>query len=286
MRKHADNNNQKVTQNQTKYPVKTAVAAGLAALLAAGTVFAAGSSVKLNAKYEEKTQQEGPGAAVSDPSSTSSDMQTQPIGDVQSGQNGAADRYIEPNPVKKWGNILSADENASTICLNSHETGTDESGKNILNFEQEIVLNMAEGVPVLDAVTGFPVAWNEIDKNAPAYAWVSQAMTLSLPPETAAQLVLVNVPNDYAVPSYVAVKEAKTAADGSVQITDQDGNTWKAAADTPITPYLTRNMVYLSDVKPGSFCLIWPKAGQEDKASDGGQQREAEKITLFSWTAE
>lgn len=249
------------------------LAAGCAAILAAGTVMAAGAGTRLNAKYEGGAQEAGPGI-------------TEIIAVDENGEAVEpehADRYVETNPVRKWGNVISYDKEAKQIHLNSHETGTDESGKEIMNFEQEIVLNVADNVPVLDAATGFPVAWEDIDKTAPVYAWVSQAMSLSLPPQTAAQLIVVNVPADYAAPQYVAVKDVKTESDGSVKITDQDGNVWSAAADTPVTPYLTRNMVYLSDVQPGRFCLIWPKAGSKDQVTDGGQQYEAGRITLFAW---
>lgn len=199
----------------------------------------------------------------------------------ESGNEG--ELFTDDSPLKKWGYIASADANTGRIIFNSNETYTDENGT-VHDSVMETVLNVADGVPVTDAVSGMPVSYDDIDKSAPAYVWTSRIMTLSLPPQTAAQAIVVNVPEGYTAPSYVVVKELVTTdTDGqtAVTITDQDGNKWSASAEkTEVTPYLTRNIVTIDDIAVGSRCMIW---GSPVSASDSGlQEYEAQKIMLFA----
>lgn len=189
--------------------------------------------------------------------------------------------FTDDNPIKKWGYIASADETTRRIVLNSNESYTDENGM-VYDSVMETVLNVADGVPVIDAVSGMPVAYSDINMSSPAYVWTSQIMTLSLPPQTAAQAVVVNVPADYQAPSYVVVKEltiADTNGSASITITDQDGNKWYASADeAEVTPYLTRNIVTINDIAVGSRCMIWGSAANENDSTEYNARR----IMLFA----
>lgn len=57
---------------------------------------------------------------------------------------------------------------------------------------------------ILDAVSGDPVDADAIKTGETVYAWLGarNVTTMSLPPQTTPDLLLVNVPADYKVPQY------------------------------------------------------------------------------------
>lgn len=140
----------------------------------------------------------------------------------------------------------------------------------------EIILNLSDQAYILDAVTGLPVAFDEIKDGDTIYAYIGPAMTMSLPPMTNAQLILTNIPADFKVPDYVEVKSVVTdAATSESVLTTVDGDTFTLSKDCSIFPYLTRNIVTLDDLTQGRTCLVW---------SD--EENTATKIMVFAPASE
>lgn len=149
--------------------------------------------------------------------------------------------------VPAWGQITSIDGNR--IVLNN-------MAQNALG--SEVVIQIVDQQSrVVDAVDGFPVSLADLKAGDFIYAYLSPVMTMSLPPITNAQMIICNMPADFKVPEYLNIKDAAVAADGSVTLTAYSGSTYHVPADCPITPYLTRNMVYLSDLAQGRTVLLW-----------------------------
>lgn len=191
-----------------------------------------------------------------------------------------SDRFVDLNPIKKWGTIVSVDAENGQIVFNSHEDYVNDEGMSE-DVLEEIVFNVADGVPVLDAVTGMPVALEDLKEGDTAYAWTAQMMTMSLPPQTPLQAMIVNIPADYAVPQYVVVKDIVNDGNGNVTITDQDGNRYVANTEsTTVTPYLTRQMIYLEGIEKDNKCMIWVGP---TVATSYPPQYTAEKIMVFNW---
>lgn len=163
--------------------------------------------------------------------------------------------------IKIWGTVLGVEDGSIRI--------DNQSGA---SFEGEIVLNIDdEYSKVLDAENGFPAAPEEIREGDLIYAYISPAMTMSLPPMTNAELVVCRIPADYKAPEYVNVEAMEKQQDGSWVLKASDEAVYQIPADCDIIPYLTRNMVRLEDVTNGSRCLIW---------SDGNNV--GQKIVLFA----
>lgn len=211
----------------------------------------------------------GPGAA---------ENLVKPVGGEE--ENSSEDRLIDEQPVKKYGTISSVDPENGQITFLSNESVADENGA-LSDTVQEIVLNVGEGVPVIDAVSGMPVALSDLKEGDAAYAWVAQMMTMSLPPQTPLQALVVNIPADYAAPQYVVIKDVETDGKGAYTFTDQDGNKWSATEEgTTVTPFLTRQMIYLEGIEKGAHCMIWP--GAAVTASEPPIYS-AEKIMVFNF---
>ena len=166
-----------------------------------------------------------------------------------------ADQY---GPI--WGPVLSVGDSSITI--------DNQSG---ISYTDEIILNIdPEASRVLDSVDGYPVQIADIKEGDVIYAYIGPAMTMSIPPMTTATTVICQIPQDFAVPSFLTVKSMEQQADESYVLTGTDGTIIQVPADCNILPYLTRNLVRLTDVEKGSQCLVW-------SGSDG----HAEKIVLF-----
>lgn len=230
---------------------------GLAALMAS----ACGASTGMNANAETGTQtvidnttptNPGPGADLTEDGETQAEDNADDEDDT---------RFTDTQPVRKWGTIQSVDTESGDIVILSNETYTDEDG-NVQDTQEEIVFHTAQGVPIIDAVSGLPVQLSDIKIGETVYAWAGQAMTMSIPAQTSLQAMVVNIPADYAAPQYVAIQKVEKSEDGSsLVITDQDGNRWQVSEEhTELTPYLTRQMISLMDIEEGRFCMIWPNA--------------------------
>ena len=198
-------------------------------------------------------------------------------------ETGEAETYIELQPVAKWGYITKIDEATGDISFNSNEYAVDGQG-DYSDTVNEIVLKTTADTPVLDGMSLAPVALSEIDTAQPVYVWTAQAMTMSIPPQTTAQAIIVNVPQDASAPMYVVAQQVKTGEDGSIVITDQDGVAWRADVDTEVTPYLTRNIVTLEDIHEGTRLVI--SQGSETSTSGSSKAGEADayaaRILVFA----
>ena len=118
---------------------------------------------------------------------------------------------------------------------------------------------------ILDAVSGDPVDADAIKTGETVYAWMGarSVTTMSLPPQTTPELLLVNVPADYKVPQYDIITRSDGLMSigipekGGMSITLSDGTTYQVWEDAQVTPYLTRNRVTYQDLLPGTRVLVW-----------------------------
>lgn len=164
-------------------------------------------------------------------------------------------------PVKLWGTMNEVIDGSLSINRQL-EDGTQEEVILHINPEQTLVL---------DGVNGFPADLSAVSAGEPVYAYAGPAMTMSIPPQMNAVMVLVNVPQDGAAPEYVTAAAALTEdGQGGYCLKTAGGAEIAVPADCEIIPYLTRQIVRLSDIAEGSRCLVWMGA-------DGA----AEKIVLF-----
>lgn len=121
---------------------------------------------------------------------------------------------------------------------------------------QEIQFNTSENTQVIDANTVLPLdlANRETDKVAITY---SNAMTLSLPPQAYAYAIIGNIKSDMGNPIFTIVEEVKQGKDGISIVTENGSKEITVQVTAEISPYLTRNIVTLSDIKAGSNVLLW-----------------------------
>ena len=158
-----------------------------------------------------------------------------------------------PGPVRVWGTLTHLEdggllvENSSTEALNS-------------------VILHGEDILCLDAVTGDPMELSDLKDGETVYAWVGPVMTLSLPPQATAILILANIPADYGVPQYYEISAVTPQAMIAIypppaltwtEVTTSDGATIKITDQAELTAFSEDTTVRLEDLVPGTRMLVW-----------------------------
>ncbi len=155
-------------------------------------------------------------------------------------------------PQYAYGRVESMGENSITI-KNSNEKDP----------FQNLVMNVGDRTIILDAVTGQTKSVKDIKQGESLVAWISPAVTMSLPPQAAAQVILCNIPADYAAPKYSEIQQVVTGEDGSLSVLTSDDVILRVEKDTKLMPYLTKNIILPADLQPGVRILAWYDVVQE-----------------------
>ncbi len=153
-------------------------------------------------------------------------------------------------PVRVWGTVKKL-ENGALELKNSDE-------KDAYNH---IILHLRETTPCVDAVLGVPVSMAEVKDGDTVCAWVGPAMTMSLPPQSAALAVVVNLPADYAAPQYYRVIGEGSSDGKAMSLPVAGGETLAVPLSAEVKPYRTNNYVTVEDLVPGSQFLAWQEDG-------------------------
>ena len=168
-------------------------------------------------------------------------------------------------PARVWGQVSPWDGNG-IFLKNSNED----------DLMNEVVVHLGEA-PVVDAVTGLPLSSKDIKEGDTLYAWIGPAATMSLPPQVSAIVAVGNVPADAAVPEYCVISgEAVLPAmgeEGPVRFPLLGGENLEVTDETVYTPWLTRQIVRMEDLIPGTQVLVWKDA-----------EGQAEKVLVFAYS--
>ena len=148
-------------------------------------------------------------------------------------------------PAAYWGTVTWMDED--TFLLDSGK----EDG-----LGDAVVVHVGDA-PYLDAVTGNTLNLETLEDGDAVYAWVGPAMALSLPPQSTASLIVGNIPADYAVPQYYEITSSTVTEESAVLHVAGSNDTITVPASAKLTPYLTKNIVTLADLRPGARILVW-----------------------------
>jgi len=124
------------------------------------------------------------------------------------------------------------------------------------NTGETIVLNITRETSVLDAETGAAMAVKDRENNV-VIAYYGPAAAMSMPPQSSALAVFLNSAEELVTPHY-AVAEAVEQEDGETRVLIYNGSQYVVLADnTPIFPYLTRNIVTREMIRPGTKLALW-----------------------------
>ena len=163
-------------------------------------------------------------------------------------------------PVQAWGTVTWTGED--TFLLDRGERD---------DLSDAVVVHVGDA-PYLDAVTGGTLNLDTLEDGDTVYAWVGPAMMLSMPPQATASLILGNIPADYAVPQFYEITSSTITEESAVLSVAGSSDALTVPASAQVLPYLTRNIVTLGDLIPGTRILVWSDA-----------QGEPEKVLVFPY---
>lgn len=167
-----------------------------------------------------------------------------------------ANEAIQPEVISANSGISSYVPSSLRSMITVSETGegyiigkTDE--------ETELRLNLSENTVIIDSVTALPLSISDIKEGDVIFAEYSEAMTRSLPPQSSAYFIAANTDKGGAV-NLINVSEIQKKEDGSIAVTDLSKQIIVTIAkDALVSPYKTKNIVTLDDIKVGSSLLAW-----------------------------
>ena len=163
-------------------------------------------------------------------------------------------------PVAYWGSVTWMDEDSFLLDRGERD-----------DLSDAVVVHVGDA-PYVDAATGAPLNLDTLEDGGVAYAWVGPAMMLSMPPQATASLILGNIPAGSAVPAYYEITGSTVTEESAVLSVAGSTDPITVPASAQVTPYLTRNLVTLADLIPGTRILVW---------SDGDGQ--PEKVLVFAY---
>ena len=163
-------------------------------------------------------------------------------------------------PVAYWGTVTWIDEDSFLLDRGERD-----------DLSDAVVVHVGDA-PCLDAVTGNTLNLDTLEDGDTVYVWVGPAMMLSMPPQSAARLILGNIPADYAVPQYYEITGSVITEASAVLSVAGSNDTVTVPASAQVSPYLTRNLVTLADLVPGTRILVWSDA-----------QGTPEKVLVFAY---
>lgn len=155
-----------------------------------------------------------------------------------------------------WG-TLSVTDGIVMLTNGNPEMGT-----------QEVMLHINPDTLILDAVAGTPIKLEDIGEGEMVYAYTDVAMTMSIPAQTNAQVIIANIPADFGVPAYHTITAVKALDDGIVEVTTDHDDVLLFDAEDSYLPYLTRQAMNIADLEVGRRILVW--SGYEGNPMDGG----------------
>ena len=146
----------------------------------------------------------------------------------------------------------------------------------------EVRFNIDDSTYIISAETVLPmdISKRKTDKVA---VYHSAAMTKSLPPQSYAYAVIGDITTELGNPIYTVAEKVEQGKDGIMITTDAGNTIVTVQATASVKPYLTKNIVKLSDIKEGSKLLLWydavtlsiPSYATSDKVvilSDGDEE--------------
>ncbi|WP_168118870.1 stalk domain-containing protein [Paenibacillus sp. HB172176] len=157
----------------------------------------------------------------------------------------------------------------------------------VMNVNEEgestpsIILGISDDTLILNAVTGLPMKQSDLRENEALYAYAGPIMTMSMPPQSHAVLILAGIPADFAVPAFGEVDSVTFSEDGAATVKTNDDNTYTVTEDTKLTPYLTKNIVTVRNIQPGTKVLAWGTAA--DESTGGAGAVVPSKMMLFPY---
>lgn len=221
---------------------KAFVAMGLTACLVAALGMTACSSTK----NEVVTSEPETPAVTSTPEETEETIATE-TPETSEGEE-TEDVEEMPDSETYFGTVESIEKdeggNVVSISLTSEENG-------------DYVMNVTDNTVWVDAVEKVKASQEDLTEGETIYVYHSPVSTRSLPPQSEAFAVVLNIPQDIAVGVYHEVEEVTTTENDNRLLTNNGGLYLIISDETAVKDYETGEIADISDVAEGDHVIAW-----------------------------
>lgn len=221
---------------------KAFVAMGLAACLVAALGMTACSSTK----NEVVTSKPETPAVTSTPEEAEEPIATE----TPETSEGEGTEDVEEMPASEtyFGTVesIEKDEEGNVISIN---LTSEENG--------DYVMNVTDNTVWVDAVEKVKASQEDLTEGETIYVYHSPVSTRSLPPQSEAFAVVLNVPQDIAVGVYHEVEEVNTTENETRLLTNNGGLYLIISDETAVKDYETGEVADISAVAEGDRVIAW-----------------------------
>lgn len=221
---------------------KAFVAMGLAVCLVAALGMTACSSTK----NEVVTSEPETPAVTSTPEEAEEPIATE----TPETSEGEGTEDVEEMPASEtyFGTVASIEKdeegNVISISLTSEENG-------------DYVMNVTDNTVWVDAVEKAKASQEDLTECETIYVYHSPVSTRSLPPQSEAFAVVLNVPQDIAIGVYHEVEDIVTNGEIFTITTDNGGLYLNVTSDTQVKDYTTGEGAEIGNVDRGDRIIAW-----------------------------
>lgn len=221
---------------------KAFVAIGMAACLVAALGMTACSSTE----NEVVTSEPETPAVTSTPEEAEEPIATE----TPETSEGEETEDVEEMPASEtyFGTVASIEKdeegNVISVSLTSEENG-------------DYVMNVTDNTVWVDAVEKVKASQEDLTEGETIYVYHSPVSTRSLPPQSEAFAVVLNVPQDIAVGVYHEVEEVTTTENDTRLLTNNGGLYLIISDETAVKDYETGEVADISAVAEGDHVIAW-----------------------------
>lgn len=126
--------------------------------------------------------------------------------------------------------------------------------------DQTVIYIVSEDTLCLDSGRGTQMDMNDLKIGDGVYFYHSSAMTMSIPPQTAVEAIVANMPMDVACARFHTVEAVENTQNGIRITTDQGGLYITVSKDATATSYADNSAFALADLKEGDRIFTWYEA--------------------------
>ncbi|MCL2873430.1 MAG: copper amine oxidase N-terminal domain-containing protein [Defluviitaleaceae bacterium] len=122
----------------------------------------------------------------------------------------------------------------------------------------DVILKVFEDTAIIDNLSKQRLSLADINEGDMLVAYVSNAMTMSIPPQINAHAIIANIRRNAPVARYMTIAEVQTSDEGSKQVLSENSAYLITISDqTNILPYKTGQTVGLENVLVGKRMFAW-----------------------------
>lgn len=221
---------------------KAFVAMGLTACLVAALGMTACSSTK----NEVVTSEPKTPAVTSTPEGAEETV----VAETPETSEGEETEDVDEMPASEtyFGTVASIEKdeegNVVSISLTSEENG-------------DYVMNVSDNTVWVDAVEKVKASQEDLAEGETIYVYHSPVSTRSLPPQSEAFAVVLNVPQDIVVGVYHEVEEVTTTENDTRLLTNNGGLYLVISDETAVKDYETGDVADISAIAEGDHVIAW-----------------------------